>query len=278
MPEQFYTTDAGQAQQLELDVRLPQVLAFGSQLLHGSVGLNAALPIYSAAGIRASSVPTILLSNLPHYPSVQTLAVAPEWIRGALTDLAATGALTDLSAVTSGYLAIPAQAEVVANWLEQRHASSQPWFVLDPTLGDADVGFYTDPAVGPAVREYLVPRADVITPNLFELAQLSGAGTPPDGQDLSALVAMARQLTDAGAKSVVVTGVPLDADRVQNVVVTASEVQVSSSPRLTTGAKGLGDVFTAGLTAALVAGAELPEAVIRGAAQVNRAIEQRRLG
>ncbi|MFT0848281.1 bifunctional hydroxymethylpyrimidine kinase/phosphomethylpyrimidine kinase [Actinomycetaceae bacterium L2_0104] len=173
MSENFYTTSTSRARDLELDTRPVSVLAFGSQLFSGGVGLNASLPVYVEADIRCAGAPTLLLSNLPHYPSVQTLDVSADWMGRALNDLADTGALDELRAVAVGYLADPAQAYAIARWFEALPRSGRPLFVLDPTFGDGDVGFYTNPAVVPAIREALVPLANIMTPNAFELLHLT---------------------------------------------------------------------------------------------------------
>ena len=45
--------------------------------------------------------------------------------------------------------------------------------MLDPVLGDAGK-LYVDPAIAVAMQEKLLPLADLMTPNAFELGWLSG--------------------------------------------------------------------------------------------------------
>lgn len=125
-------TDA--AAGFELDPRPADVVVFGSHLAFGSVGLNAGLPVYAEAGIRCAAIPTIILSNLPHYRSVQALDVSAEWITASLRDLTAAGALRCLRAVAVGYLAAPSQALAIAAWYRNLDpATRPPWCWIRPS-------------------------------------------------------------------------------------------------------------------------------------------------
>ncbi|MGB4135671.1 MAG: bifunctional hydroxymethylpyrimidine kinase/phosphomethylpyrimidine kinase [Microbacterium sp.] len=158
----------------ELDRRPADVLLIGSQVAFGSVGMNGVLPRLDDA--RAMPLPTVVLSNLPHYPSVHAAPMPADWLREAIGDLDALGVLDEIDTVCTGYFAAPEQVEAVADALEPLLMRRPGLRVLvDPTLGDADVGLYTDPAVAPALRSRLLPLATGIVPNRFELALLSEA-------------------------------------------------------------------------------------------------------
>ncbi|WP_062392419.1 bifunctional hydroxymethylpyrimidine kinase/phosphomethylpyrimidine kinase [Gordonia phthalatica] len=273
MTTDIFTTD--DASGFELDPRPARVLVFGSHLAFGSVGLNAGLPVYDEARIRCAAIPTIVLSNLPHYPSVQTVDVSAVWITASLRDLAAAGLLAGIEAVAVGYLASPDQARAIAAWYRGLDEEARPPLILDPTFGDADVGFYTDPAVAPALRESLVPLASVLTPNLFELAHLTADGSevrPVDTNDVDAIARRARDLPTAVDADIVVTGVHPADDQIANVIVRAGALELMAGEEIPTSAKGLGDAFTAALVVALLSGSPLLEAVDGAGARVRRAI------
>lgn len=276
MTDSFYTTSTSHAQALELDTRPVSVLAFGSQLLSGGVGLNAALPVYAQAGIRVAGVPTLLLSNLPHYPAVHTLDIPAAWIRQALTDLEATGALDTVKVVAVGYLADPAQAYAIADWFETLPSERRPLVVLDPTFGDGDVGFYTNPAVVPAIREALVPLADIMTPNSFELRHLTGATDSERPEtNLAGLVERARTLMTDRTRAVILTGISKNNDgaaKIGNVVVTARDATAFFLDEVVTQSKGLGDAFAAALVSGLVRGGD-PEDAVLGTAHLTAAVQ-----
>lgn len=253
-------------QSLEFDSRRPHVLAFGSRLSFGSVGLNAE-GLTSAPDRRpAAQIPTILLSVLPHYPSTHAVQIPGSWITDALDDLAAAGALAELRLVTVGYLASVDQVERIAVWYTSRPRETRPLFVLDPTLGDVDTGLYTDVSVVDGVRDTLLPLAHGLVPNLFELSRLTGRAV--DELDTPETISQAaRSLMTPGTDWIVVTGVHARRRHghepppvIGEVIVTRSETVVHTHPFVPTAAKGLGDVFTARLNAALIDGFDVVEA------------------
>ena len=45
-------------------------------------------------------------------------------------------------------------------------------------MGNSESGCFVDPAIPPLIRDQVVPRADVVTPNQFELGELAGTALP----------------------------------------------------------------------------------------------------
>lgn len=258
------------AHTLELDTSLPRILAFGSQLVHGSVGLNATERVYAARSVHALRIPTIVLSAMPHYPSVHHVDIAGGWIADTLNDLVSIGATDDLELVTGGYFTAPAQVEALSDWFLARPAGGRPTLVLDPTLGDIEVGFYTDPALAAAFQEHLIPHATGMTPNLFELAHLTGQ-RPEKLDTLGVIEAAARSLFSEATEWLVVTGIEMqqDAETIAEMLVTRDSISLHRHPKLRTAAKGLGDTFTAALNVALLRGEALDDAVEFAAAEVR---------
>ena len=123
------------------------VVSVQSQVVYGRVGNNAAVPTLEALGLAVAAVPTVLLSNTPHYPTLHGGAVPLDWFGGYLRDLSARGALHALRALVVGYLGEPAQAAVLAGWARTLLAERAGLrIVLDPVLGDHDTGVYVAPA------------------------------------------------------------------------------------------------------------------------------------
>lgn len=304
---------------LELDATQARILAVGSQLVHGSVGLNAAERVYTAEGMPAIRIPSIVLSVMPHYPSVHHIDIAAGWIGATLNDLDAVGATESVELVSAGYLVSVAQAEALAEWLaewlsgwpagsrtsgsavpetgsvaletESARGGARRTFVLDPTLGDIEVGFYTDPALAQGFRDHLIPLATGITPNLFELAHLTGTDLA-DLVTLDAIEQAARTLMGPRTEWVIVTGLGLDelgargsaaapADgagasdpgSIGEMVVTGEGMRIRRHEKIDTAAKGLGDTFTAMLNVALLRGGSLDSAIDLAAAEVRRRAE-----
>ncbi|WP_165497112.1 PfkB family carbohydrate kinase [Rhodococcus sp. ABRD24] len=257
------------ARHLELDPRPADVLAIGSQLAYGSVGLNAAVPVYEASGLRCAAVPTTILSVLPHYPSTHRADLSADWLREVLCDLDRSGALDQLRAISVGYLASPDHAAVVAEWSSARTGSAVDVpFVLDPTLGDIGLGFYNDPNVAAALRRWLLPMATGLTPNLFELALLTERPLSSLTR-LEDITAAAQSLMTFRTQWVVVTGLRsmISSDgghrlgRIGELVLTRDTTQILSHAVAPATPAGVGDTFTASLVSRLLAGDDLLLAV-----------------
>ena len=245
----------------EFDRRAPEIIAIGSQLVYGSVGNNAATALFEVARLRRLTVPTVLLSNLPHYPSVHAVDIPDAWLTSALEDLVARGVLDTVRFITIGFLASPRQAEIIGTWLRQvLIAHPNIMVLLDPTMGDDDVGIYTAPGLAQAHLEHLIPVATGIVPNRFELKLLAqAAGWQDEPLDV---IATARKITELGPAWAVVTSATgnLHSDKVVDSVVTQSTAISHAHPMVATAAKGAGDHFAAALLIALSQGKTVDEA------------------
>ena len=86
----------------------------------------------------------------------------------------ANGWLDRVDAVLTGYLPSAAHVAFAAGLIERLRASSPaPRIIVDPILGDAPKGLYIAEEAARATRERLLPLADVLTPNAFELSWLA---------------------------------------------------------------------------------------------------------
>lgn len=80
-----------------------------SQVAYGGVGNSIAVPVLQALGLQVSPVPTVLLGNTPHYPTMHGGALPLDWFEGLLDDLEAREAITRARLLLVGYLGSPAQ-------------------------------------------------------------------------------------------------------------------------------------------------------------------------
>lgn len=234
-----------------------------SQVVYGSVGNSIAVPLLQRHGLAVAAVPTVVFSNTPHYPTLHGGAIPVDWFAGYLDDLLARDALLQLRAVVVGFLGNRAQMDALLCWWN-RLRSERPDVILivDPVMGDHDHGVYVDEDLVSAYREAMAAQATGLTPNGFELAKLTGL--PVDG--IGEVAKAARTLLGEQTRWVVVTSaapMTCSADEMTIVAVTREGEYVFSHPRLPLSPKGTGDLFTASLTAQLVAAAPLETAVTR---------------
>lgn len=249
------------------------VVSVQSQVVYGRVGNNVAIPILESFGLAAAAVPTVMLSNTPHYPTIHGGALPMEWFNGYLLDLSARGALRQTRAILLGYLGNPAQAEVLAHWISNLHDErSSLRVIVDPVIGDHDHGVYVDPGMIEAYRRHLLPVAHGLTPNGFELERLTGQ---PTG-DIGSVIAAARMLLTGRTQWVAVTSatpIALSPAEMQVAVVTRDETRVLKHPRIATSPKGTGDLFAAALTGHLLEGASIFEAAAQACNHVVIALK-----
>lgn len=247
------------------------VVSIQSQVVYGSVGNSVAVPTMRALGLNVVAVPTVLLSNVPHYDSVHGGPVATDWFAGFLADLERRRALTHVRAIVLGYLGPPEQTTVLADWLERvLHEHPEIRLVLDPVMGDHDAGVYVHPSLPPLLRDRFVPMAHGMTPNAFELEQIVGRQLAT----LDDTVAAVRDLLATNLEWAVVTSAaPAETEpgETRMVVVTRDDVNVISHRLVESPAKGTGDLFTAALVGGLLRGYSL-KAAAKAAAERTVAV------
>jgi pyridoxine kinase len=221
------------------------VLSIQSQVALGHVGNSAAVLPLQRLGFDAFPVPTVLLA---HHPGQgrgwRGHKIAPAEIAEILSGLEACGALARCVAVLSGYFRDPEVAGLILRALEAvRAARPDALYLCDPVIGDDHTGIFVAPGIAEAIRDRLLPAADIVTPNRFELSYLSARAADSLGDALSTAAA----LRSAGPRLVVATGLELpDAPGSLSMLADAAEASwLVTTPRLPRLVHGTGDLFSA---------------------------------
>jgi pyridoxine kinase len=163
--------------------------------------------------------------------------------------------------VLSGYIGSADQVEVVADAVFRvRRANPHALYCLDPVLGD-DGRAYAKPRVAEAIARHLLPIASIVTPNAFELSQLSAL--PVRDRD-DAFVAAKR----LGRPLVLVTSVREESARIGVVGVSNGENWFASTPWIADVPHGAGDLFAALFLSELSKGTKLADALRRSVSSV----------
>jgi pyridoxine kinase len=121
-------------------------------------------------------LPTVVLSNHAAYSDLAGLTIAPDMLDTMIQAVEANGWLSGTDVILTGYL--PSKAHVLfAAMLIRRIRALNPAlrYVCDPVLGDAPKGLYISQETAVQIRQFLLPLADVVTPNAFELSWLANA-------------------------------------------------------------------------------------------------------
>jgi len=153
---------------------MKRVLILSSHVAASRVGGRVAVSALEARGIETVFCPTVLLGRHPGHGAPGGGAVTAEQFGSMLEGVAAQGLFAEFDAVLTGYFASAEQVAIAAAAIEEiRKASPHPLIVVDPIIGD-DGALYVPEDVAAAIRDQLLPLADLITPNAFELGWLSG--------------------------------------------------------------------------------------------------------
>lgn len=234
------------------------VLSIQSSVAFGHVGNAAAVPVLHRLGIGAWPIDTVQLSNHTDHATVRGGAVEPARAAEIVAGLAELGALEACDGLLTGYLGEPAMAEVAADALARlRAANPTALYLCDPVMGSAAKGLYVKPKTAEVIAERLLPRADIVMPNAFELARIMGR----ELADFDDALAAARMLHDGGMKTVVCTSLAGADGTIANLAVAAGDAWRVETPRLDCSANGAGDVLAALYLGHTLGGANTPTAL-----------------
>jgi pyridoxine kinase len=250
------------------------VLSIQSQVAYGHVGNSAAVLPLQRLGFDVFPLNTVQLAHHPGYGAWRGHKLRPEQLSEILGGLEQRGVLNRCAAVLSGYLGDPGVADVVARAVAAvRTARPDAPYLCDPVIGDDDPGVFVSAGVPEAIREHLVPLADMVVPNRFELAHLTGRRI----ESLEDAWAAAAELRARGPRLVVVTGLSLP-DRPGELAVladTADQAWLAATPELPLAiGGGTGDAFSALFLGHYLTTAELRTALERAVAATFALVER----
>ena len=243
---------------------MPLALVLSSFVAASRIGGAAQQYLLAAHGIDPVLVPTVMLGRNPAR-GAHGQATPPDLFAQMLADVEADALFGLVDLVITGHFSLAEQVEIAAGVLVrvQAAASRRPVVVIDPILGDTPKGLYVSAAVAEAVASRLVPLADWITPNLWELGYLTGAPI----ESTEAAVLAARRL----GKPALVTSVPAGPNDIGLLLVRPDDAILFTHPRLPQALSGTGDLVTASFGAGLVQGMDPAAAAERAARAASEA-------
>ncbi len=248
-----------------------RVLSIQSHVAYGHVGNSAAVFPLQRLGHEVWPVHTVLFSNHTGYGAWRGPVLAGSDVHDVVLGMEERGVLAQVDLVLSGYQGSPEIAEVILDAVDRvKGANPAAAYACDPVMGSAESGCFVDPAVPPLIRDRVVPRADLITPNQFELGELVGADLAR-APDVDAILAAADAARALGPTTVLVTSVAhagQPADTVEMIAVTDDGAWSVRTPRLAFHANGSGDVTAALFSAQLVESGDPATALARTASSV----------
>lgn len=228
------------------------ILSIQSSVAYGHVGNSASVFPMQRLGVEVWPVSTVLFSNHTGYGEWRGPLVAPDDVRDVITGIGERGAFPEVDAVLSGYQGGTQIGDVILDAVAQvKAANPSAIYACDPVMGNAKSGCFVHPDIPVLLRERVVPKADLITPNQFELGFLTGT-EPEDLESTLASVDAARAM---GPSTVLVTSVlqpDRPADTIEMLAVHGDGAWIVRTEHLPIKCNGSGDVTAALFTTHLL--------------------------
>lgn len=279
-----------------------RILSIQSSVAYGYVGNSAATFPLQRLGHEVWPVLTVHFSNHTGYGSWRGAVLDPSVVAEVIDGITDRGVLGTADAVLTGYQGSPGVSAVVLDAVARvRSLNPAAVYCCDPVMGDVGRGFFVAPGIPELIRDTVVPIADIVTPNAFELAYLAGlpgaldeqrgegfdadAGSAPvfdasrydptPFDSAAAVVAAVETVRATGPRTVLVTSVeyPALAGRIGMIAVGEDGAFEVSTPRLPISVNGAGDV-TAALFLAHLTTAGLETALARTASTIHAILQE----
>jgi pyridoxine kinase len=232
----------------------------------GGAGIQADLKTFQERGVFGMTALTVIVAQDPHnnwfhevFPiAVDTLAKQIETVVSGI----------GIDAVKTGMLGSTEVIELVADKIDRYQLKN---VVVDPVMVCKGADEVLHPETAVCLREVLVPRATIVTPNLFEAGQLSQLGALKTVDDMKEA---AKRIHALGPAYVLVKGGgKLQHDKAVDVLFDGESFEVLEGERInTTYTHGAGCTYSAAICAELAKGKSVREAVHLAKAFITEAI------
>lgn len=232
------------------------IISIQSAVTFGHVGNSAAVFPLQRMGHEVWPINTVQFSNHTGYGAWKGMVFPPEHLEDLVDGMAQRGVLGRCDAILSGYLGDATSGSVMLDLIERvRTLNPAALYCCDPVMGDEGRGLFVRPGIPEFFAEWAMPRANIVTPNQFELEVL----TKRKLSSLAEIAEAAETLRQRGPKIVAVTSVrppAVEPGMLGTLLATADGVWIAKTPHLELDPppNGTGDVFAALLLGRLGAG------------------------
>ena len=221
------------------------ILSIQSHVAYGHVGNASATFPMQRLGAEVWPIHTVQFSNHTGYGAWRGQVFEAGLIRDLVSGISERGVLGRCDAVLSGY---QGSAETGAAILDAvaavKAANPKAIYACDPVIGDVGRGVFVRSGIPEFMRDRVVPAAEIITPNLFELEWLAGESA----QNLAGLKSALAKVHAMGPRVILVTsylGAETPADSLDLIASDGGRLYRVRTPRLDCNLNGAGDAIAA---------------------------------
>ena len=244
---------------------LKKTLTIAGSDTSGGAGIAADLKTFQEHGTYGMTAITVIVTmdpdnNWSHGVYSLPIDVLKAQIKTALS--------TGIDAIKTGMLSTEEIIKIAGNAISESGLSH---VVIDPVMVCKGEDEVLNPGTVNAMVEFLLPKAEIVTPNLFEAGQLAGTKTPKTIDDMKAVAVKIHSL---GARNVVIKGgKQLEHDKAVDLFYDGKTFTLLEAEKTgTTYNHGAGCTFAAAITANLANGLDVKEAVLEAKKFVSAAI------
>ncbi|MDM1046204.1 pyridoxal kinase [Myroides sp. 1354] len=156
-----------------MEVKSKKTIVIHSKVAYGYVGSNTTSLVLQLAGLDVIAVPTVILSNRFGLPTVGGGLIPADLFQEILDGILALNILDEVSTIVTGYIGSAALVEITAQFIVKiKESHPEIVYLCDPVMGDQPQGLYVKEEVPQALITKLLPLADILTPNQFEMETL----------------------------------------------------------------------------------------------------------
>lgn len=249
------------------------ILSIQSHVSYGHVGNSAAVFPLQRIGHEVWPVHTVNFSNHTGYGQWGGELIPAAQVRNVIDGMEQCGAFGRIDAILSGYQGGSDIADVIVDAVARiKEANPQAVYACDPVMGNAKSGCFVSDLIPPLLRDKVVPVADIITPNQFELEYLTGVPAHDTASTLEAIAAA----QEMGPNTVLVTSVrrpETPADAIEMIAANEQGAWLVRTPFIDFKRNGSGDVTAALFTGHYIRERNAADALARTASSVFDLIE-----
>lgn len=249
------------------------ILSIQSHVSYGHVGNSAAVFPLQRIGHEVWPVHTVNFSNHTGYGQWGGELIPAAQVRNVIDGMEQRGAFERIDAILSGYQGGSDIADVIVDAVARiKEANPQAVYACDPVMGNAKSGCFVSDLIPPLLRDKVVPVADIITPNQFELEYLTGVPAHDTTSTLEAIAAA----QEMGPDTVLVTSVrrpETPADAIEMIAANEQGAWLVRTPFIDFKRNGSGDVTAALFTGHYIRERYAADALARTASSVFDLIE-----
>ena len=221
------------------------ILSIQSHVAYGHAGNAAAVFPMQRLGHEVWPVNTVQFSNHTGYGAWKGEVFKAALIDDCVEGIAERGALARCDGVLTGYMGgLDTGEAILRSVAKVRAANPDAVYCCDPVIGDVGRGTFVRPGIPEFFKTRLLPHADILTPNQFELDFLAGGAS----DTVEAARASIARIHALGPRIVMVTSLVTAVTPPDAIDIAASDgtnLWRLRTPRLDIAVNGAGDAIAA---------------------------------